>query len=243
MKFTTQQNKYTVDKLNPIHFVKRCLINKEVRQLITPGKKVKIADLGCGFGIISRELANFAKVDAYDIDAPTIKFAQKIFPQSPQLNFYNDSLFNIKNKNYDFVVCSEVLQYVVDDLEAFKKINKILQPKGQLILTVPFNKNLITAFDKRERSRRYSLKGLAAKMEKANFKIKKIRYWGYPLLKWFYFNIYLPKSNQETIKEKKNYQLSAASLWLLKYIKYLFLIDLLFNTKKSFGLLLIGQKK
>ena len=80
-------------------------------------------------------------------------------------------------------------------------------------------------------------------MEKANFKIKKIRYWGYPLLKWFYFNIYLPKSNQETIKEKKNYQLSAISLWLLKYIKYLFLIDLLFNSKKSFGLLLIGQKK
>lgn len=236
-------NKYNLDLNNPIHFVKRCLINNEVRRIISLRRDVIIADLGCGLGIISRELAKCAKVDAFDIDIQAIKFARQRYHQSINLNFYTDNIFNIKKNNYDLVVCSEVLEYIVDDLNALKKINKMLKPHGYLILTVPFNKNLITEFDKREKSRRYSLKQISNEMEKANFEISKVRYWGYPLLKFFYLNIYVPKSNQEAEKKAKDYQFSKISFWLLKYIRYLFLIDLLFNTKKSFGLLLIGQKK
>ncbi len=237
------KNKYTIDLNNPIHFVKRCLINNEARKIISSRTDVKIADLGCGLGIISGELAKFAKVDAFDIDAHAVKFAQQIHYQSINLNFHTESIFNIKKNNYDLVVCSEVLEYIADDLAALKKINKMLKPNGYFILTVPFNKNLITEFDKREKSRRYSLKKISNKMGKANFAIRKVCYWGYPLLKFFYFNIYVPKSNREAFKKIKKYQFSKIALWLLKYIRYLFLIDLLFNSKKSFGLLLIGQKK
>ena len=236
-------NKYNIDLNNPIHFVKRCLINNEAKRIISSRTDVKIADLGCGFGIISQELANFAKVDAYDIDTHTVKFARQIYHQPINLSFYTESIFNIKKNDYDLVVCSEVLEYIADDLAALEKINKMLKPNGYLILTVPFNKNLITEFDKREKSRRYSIEKIRDKMEKANFAIRKVRYWGYPLLKFFYFNIYVPKSNREAFKKIKKYQFSKITIWLLKYIKYLFLIDLLFNSKKSFGLLLIGQKK
>ncbi|MDZ7587272.1 MAG: class I SAM-dependent methyltransferase [Patescibacteria group bacterium] len=243
MKYTTQQNKYTVDKLNPIHFVKRCLINNEVRRIVSSRTDVKIADLGCGLGIISRELANFAKVDAYDIDARAVKFAREKYHQSINLNLYDDNILNIKKNNYDLVICSEVLEYIADDLAVLNKINKMLKPNGYFILTVPFNKSLITEFDKREKSRRYPLRQISNKVEKANFTIRKVRYWGYPLLKLFYLNVYVPKSNREAIKKINKYQFSKITLWLLKYIRYIFLIDLLFNSKKSFGLLLIGQKK
>lgn len=236
-------NKYHIDLNNPIHFVKRCLINNETRRIISSKTDVKIADLGCGLGIISRDLANFAQVDAFDVDVQAVKFAQQIYHQSTNLNFYVDSIFSIKKNNYDLVVCSEVLQYIFDDLTALKKINKLLKPNGYLILTVPFNKSLSTAFDKREKSRRYSSDEITNKINKSNFIVKKIRYWGYPLLKFFYFNIYVPKSNQGAVKKINKYQFSKVTLWLLKYIRYMFLIDLLFNSKKSFGLLLIGQKK
>lgn len=236
-------NKYNIDLNNPIHFIKKCLITNEARRIIPSRRDVKIADLGCGSGIISQKLANFAKVDAFDIDVQTVKFAKQIYHQSINLNFYANSIFSIKKNNYDLVLCSEVLQYIPDDLAALKKINKMLKPNGYLILTVPFNKNLITEFDKREKSRRYSLKQISYKMEKANFTIRKVRCWGYPLLKLFYFNIYVPRSNREAFKKIKKYQFSKITLWLLKYTKYIFLIDLLFNSKKSFGLLIIGQKK
>lgn len=243
MKYTTQQNKYTVDKLNPIHFVKRCLINNEARRIISSRTDVKIADLGCGLGITSGDLAKLAPVDAYDIDAHVVRFARQTHQQSLNLNFYAGNIFNIKKNNYDLVVCSEVLEYIADDLGALRKINQVLKPKGYLILTVPFNKRLISQFDEREKSRRYSLEAISRRMEKAGFIIRTIRYWGYPLLKLFYFAVYLPKSNQEADKKTKDYKFSKIALWLLKGIRYLFLIDLLFNSKKSFGLLLIGQKK
>lgn len=236
------KNKYVVDQSNPIHYIKRSLILKEVKELSKATKIGQIADVGCGFGTISQGLARFAKVDAYDINAKVIGFVKQTFHWVTNPKFYLKNLFTLKQGKYDLVVCSEVLQYVSDDDKALKKINSILKPHGYLILTVPFNKKLITEFDKREKSRRYSLEEIVHKMIRANFKIIKIRYWGYPLLKYFYLKMYVPRSNQEAVRVTKAYTFSTIALLLLKFSRYLFLLDLLFNSNKAMGLLIIGEK-
>lgn len=238
------RNKYIIDQYNPIHCIKRSLILKEVNKLAATVGVLHIADIGCGFGTISQELAKIAKIDAYDNNAQIIVFIKKIFSRLANPHFYLESLFTIKKGNYyDMVVCSEVLQYMKDDVMALKKINMILKPHGNLILTVPFNKNLTTEFDKRENSRRYSLEEIVNKLLKANFKIKKIRYWGYPLLKYFYLKVYIPRSNHEAAQGIKKYEFSKIILLLLKFARYFFLVDLLFNSKKAFGLLVVAEKK
>jgi SAM-dependent methyltransferase len=242
MKNEFMQNKYLIDQYNPIHFIKRFLIKKEVKNICQSNKINQIADLGCGFGIISQELAKFAKVDGYDINSAVIKFARQITHLN-NLNFYVQNIFNIRKNNYDLALCSEVLEYIANDSAALEKINKILRPHGHLILTVPINKSLTTEFDEREKFRRYSLNELIKKLCRTGFEVKKTRYWGYPLLSLFYFYIYIPRSNKEAVKENKDYRFSKLTLFLLKYLGYIFLIDLLFNSKKSLGLLIVAQKK
>lgn len=238
----TTKNKYLVDLYNPIHFVKRYLIRREIEKISMTNPINQIADLGCGLGIISKELSKYAKVDAYDANQKAISFAKRT-QQLKDLKFYAKNILNIKENTYDIAVCSEVLQYIPNDLGTLKKIYRILKSHGFLTLTVPFNKNLVTAFDKRERSRRYSLNEIVNKMKAANFEIRKIRYWGYPLLKIFYSCIYIPQSNNEATKKARTYKYPKIILMLLKYLRYLFLLDLLFNSEESFGILLVGQKK
>ena len=237
------RNKYIIDQYNPIHFVKRSLILKEVKGLSKFVKIRHIADIGCGFGTISQDLAQLARVDAYDINTQVIRFIKQKFSRLTNPQFCLKNLFTLNKRYYDIVVCSEVLQYIKNDVMALKKLNTILKPHGYLILTVPFNKKLTTEFDKREKSRRYSLEEVLRKMSKANFKVKKVRFWGYPLLQYFYFKIYVPRSNQEAAHVTKVYEFSKIVLLLLKLSRYLFLTDLLFNSKRAFGLLIIGEKK
>lgn len=122
-------------------------------------------------------------------------------------------------------------------------MNKILKSKGHLILTVPVNDSFFTDFDRREKSKRYSLKELINKLMRANFIIKKTRYWSYPLLNFFYLYFYVPRSNKEASKKIKDYKLVKPILFLLKSLRYIFLLDVLFNNEKSFGLLVVAQKK
>lgn len=236
------ENKYIIDQYNPIHFVKRSLILKEIKGLSKLVEIRHIADVGCGFGIISQDLAQLAKIDAYDINTRVIRFIKQKHGRITNPQFYSKNLFTLKKGRYDIVVCSEVLQYIKNDVIALKKLHTILKPHGYLILTVPFNKNYTTEFDKREKSRRYSLGEIVKKMSKANFKVKKVRFWGYPLLQYFYFKIYIPRSNQEATQVTKVYEFSKIVLQLLKFSRYLFLTDLLFNSKRAFGLLIIGEK-
>lgn len=238
----TLQNKYLIDKYNPIHFIKRNLIIREVKKITRLETIHRIADLGCGTGMIARELSKLGKVDGYDINSTSVGLAKKL-SKSNNTFFYLRDIFDIEKRNYDLVVCSEVLEYLPDDLSALRKMNQILRPKGYILLTVPVNKYFATEFDQREKFRRYSLNELVSKLKKTNFKIKKTRYWGHPLLNLFYRYIYIPKSNREANKKIKEYKLSKLTLSLLKYLRYIFLIDLLFNNKNSFDLLVIAQKK
>lgn len=241
MKNNNLRNKYILDQHNPIHFVKRFIIRNEIREIAKIYQIEKIADIGCGFGVVSKELSQFGEIDGYDIDKNAIFLAKK--KNGVNVNFFQLDLMKINKKNYyDLIVCSEVLQYLKNEDLFFKKIYSLLKQNGVLVLTVPINKNLITDFDKREKSKRYNNEEITEKLEKNGFKIEKKRFWGYPLLSLFYFFVYLPKSNKEAHRKVKYYNSSKFSLFVLRLAKYLFLFDLLFNSKKAFGLCMVAQK-
>lgn len=236
-------NKNRIDENNPIHFVKKYLILKYIRAINRENKLNIIADLGCGTGLLSKEFVKLCKVDAFDIDKKIIKFANEIHGNK-DIHYYLQNINNINKYNYyDLAVCSEVLIYIKDDVDVLKKINKIIKPSGYLILTVPINKKFITEFDKREKFiRRYSIKDITGKLKKNNFSIIKTKFWGYPFLNMFYLYVYISRSNREARNKNKDYKISNWIIFLLKYIRYFFLIDLFFNNSKSMDVLIIAKK-
>ena len=75
-----------------------------------------------------------------------------------------------------------VLEHINDDEGALREANKLLKKDGLLILEVPSGKFLFDEYDKKLlHFRRYNMKDLVEKVEKAGFKIEKKTHLGFIL--------------------------------------------------------------
>ncbi|MFH1307828.1 MAG: class I SAM-dependent methyltransferase [archaeon] len=99
--------------------------------------KIKILDLGCGRGWLTKELSKYGEAEGAD---QCIEQANKLYPE---INFFefNISKNKIKSK-YDLIVSSEVIEHLSqkDQKKFIKIINNSLTSTGCLILTTPNKK-------------------------------------------------------------------------------------------------------
>lgn len=124
---------------NPIRiqFVKDGLVNAGVKLYNSnlPLKGIKIADVGCGGGILTEGLAKAgAQVTGIDASAELIDIAKEHVKLNPNLsarvNYIHTTVEDFAEKEkdtYDAVVTSEVLEHVIDPelflkVEYYKKI-------------------------------------------------------------------------------------------------------------------------
>ena len=124
-----------------------------------------------------------------------------------------------------------------------QNMNKIIKPRGYLLLGVPYQMRYWTVHDKIwGHYRRYEEKELREKLESTGFEVQKVRHYGYPLAKWFYFSVFLPAAKRKKkIITKKKLPFYYYALYILRY---LFLIDYFFDSKKeATNLLVIAKKK
>ena len=108
--------------------------------------KKNVLDIGCGGGLISESLAKKeAKVTGIDENICSIKQAKEHAKiSSLKIKYINQSLdyfFKKKKKNFDLILCLEVIEHVVDVEKTLDKIIKLLNPKSTLILST-INRNL-----------------------------------------------------------------------------------------------------
>jgi SAM-dependent methyltransferase len=75
----------------------------------------------------------------------------------------------------DAIVCSEVLEHVVDDRAAFAEISRVLRPGGSVILTVPCNPRYFAYDDEFvQHQRRYAVDDLLAKLRAVELEIVEV---------------------------------------------------------------------
>ena len=98
----------------------------------------EICDLGCGIGWLSNELTKFGSVTGVDFSPEGIEEAKRRWPH---VNFdVADVTAYRPPKQFDVVVCSEVIEHVEDQEALINTIDYLLRPKGCLILTCPNGK-------------------------------------------------------------------------------------------------------
>jgi len=98
----------------------------------------KILDIGCGNGNISLALGSIGfNVTGVDIDPTSIEKARQINKFSNvKFDVLDANAFNVKSE-FDAIVCSEVLEHLLDPAELVQSIFSILKKEGILVATVP----------------------------------------------------------------------------------------------------------
>jgi ubiquinone biosynthesis O-methyltransferase len=130
-----------VESRNFTHRVALSFIDRYLR----PG--MEVLDIGCGVGIISLYIANKGnEVLGIDISEKAINAAKK---SAKILGLKNASFKAIDfldadfQERFDFIICCEVLEHLIDDKLAIRKIHNLLKANGTLFLSTRSEKDLM----------------------------------------------------------------------------------------------------
>jgi ubiquinone/menaquinone biosynthesis C-methylase UbiE len=95
-----------------------------------------ILEVGCGGGNIL-EKAPVGKLFGVDISGFIITKAKKKLGKKAQLFQANAQNLPFKNHTFKKVICSEVLEHLLDPYISLKEIARILSPQGVAVISVP----------------------------------------------------------------------------------------------------------
>jgi 2-polyprenyl-3-methyl-5-hydroxy-6-metoxy-1,4-benzoquinol methylase len=96
-----------------------------------------VLEVGFGTGIGVLQYAPFAAhVDAIELDAGAVHFAESTFPLT-NVSWIKQDLLEFENRSYayDYVIMIEVLEHIRDYASALSKIRSLLKPGGQFIMS------------------------------------------------------------------------------------------------------------
>jgi len=98
-----------------------------------------ILDIGCGDGKITKELSRLVpdgSVIGIDLSTDQIAFAKKM--EAENLSFAVCDIQQLPyDQKFDLVTAFTCMQWVPDQVKAFKSVHSALKPRGKLIITMP----------------------------------------------------------------------------------------------------------
>ncbi len=154
--------------------------NKRLLEFIHPNKKDRILVIGTGvFPKIEFFLFHNYKcrnIISGDISKKNIKNAKEILPELKFIFLDAERKFPFKDKSFDKVIMTEVLEHLTKEDKVLEEIRRVLKSKGKLILSVPKKRwfNFFSPVSWIQHKREYSEKSIKKVLKKSRFKIKKI---------------------------------------------------------------------
>jgi SAM-dependent methyltransferase len=174
-----------LDAVSPAAFHRRRVIVKLAKQYARSARA--ILDVGCGQGELLREIAEGipgAEVHGADLSEQSLVDSRR---RNPTFDLFELNLthprfaeqYSARLANFDFLVCSEVLEHIPDHELATRHLRDLLSPSGVAIITVPGGK--MSAFDKVIGHQRHYTPGkLEQMLSSAGFDVIEVLAWGFP---------------------------------------------------------------
>ena len=107
----------------------------------------KFLDLGCGEGrhCFGAYMSEEIDVFGFDMSLSDVGKAKENFDQFNENTSTKSCNFGVadakklpfKDNTFDFIICSEVLEHIINYQSALSEINRILKPEGKLAVSVP----------------------------------------------------------------------------------------------------------
>lgn len=97
-----------------------------------------VLDYGCGWGYYSHFLSEKGfKVTGIDFSQNEIDICQHVWSENDNLKFSTQSILAIKDSSFDYVLSTQVIEHVHNVGNYLSQINRVLKPKGHLIISLP----------------------------------------------------------------------------------------------------------
>lgn len=98
-----------------------------------------VLDVGCAAGALGSELIDHKNctVDGLEYDKGDAVRARKHLRTVLQGNIETMNLGKLKPGSYDYIVFSDVIEHLVDPVEALRKIKPLLKEKGRVLFSIP----------------------------------------------------------------------------------------------------------
>jgi ubiquinone/menaquinone biosynthesis C-methylase UbiE len=106
-----------------------------------PGKP-KVLDLGCGTGVVSKEMQATSSTFGLDFSVQALNFCQE--RGLPRLVHGDAQRLPYTDNSFDAITSLDVFEHLPDDVEAFKESYRVLKPGGQMILLNMSKRDLST---------------------------------------------------------------------------------------------------
>lgn len=174
-----------LDADSPAAFHRRRLVVALACQ--SAGGARRVLDAGCGQGELLEQLARAlpsATIDGADVSEQSLNDTRRRSPGRElfQLDLATPDFEHAQRERlgrYDLVVCSEVIEHILDDGRAARNLHALLAPGGAAVVTVPGGK--MSRFDELiGHHRHYRTKRLARLLTDAGFTVERVLAWGFP---------------------------------------------------------------
>ena len=164
-------------------FVARRKILKSLIQKIQPSKELDILEIGAGTGGNLDMLMEFGNVSAVEPN----QFAQSKIKEkfSNIVTLFDGKLpeeLNLHDKKFDLICLFDVLEHIEDDRSSVRALQKILNPGGKIIITLPAFQSLWSPHDEAHHHfRRYNISTFKELIKESGLKITRISYFNFLL--------------------------------------------------------------
>lgn len=101
------------------------------------GKGVKVLEIGCASGYMTRAFAEGCAVDVVEINPDDLKIAKKYAKKSLLGSIEDKKIQQQITQKYDFIVAADVLEHTVSPGQVLQSLKKNLKNDGRILISMP----------------------------------------------------------------------------------------------------------
>jgi SAM-dependent methyltransferase len=130
-----------------------------VASLCNPHLGRRVLEVGAGIGAITARYEHGRDVVANDVSARCVTALRERFADRPNVRVEDRDLRSLElGERFDSVLMVNVLEHIIDDVEALKGLSRLLAPGGKIVVYVPALNGLYGPWDETiGHYRRYSI--------------------------------------------------------------------------------------
>jgi len=110
---------------------------ERLRSIWKKNAQGNILDIGCAEGNMSRELSKYGFVVGIDVCLPLLKKAVRVSQEKITFIWGLGEKLPLKDQTFDFVLCSEVIEHVLNDMALLTEIKRVMKKKSYLLISTP----------------------------------------------------------------------------------------------------------